>query len=47
MTIKDFENRIFKGSSFNKWTYDDTQPLEELKKKWIPLFNGLFCNQYN
>jgi hypothetical protein len=43
MTIKDFENRIFKGSSFNKWTYDGTQPLEELKKNGYPYSMACFA----
>jgi len=43
MTIKDFENKTFKGSNFNKWTYDYTQTLEELKKSGYPYSMACFA----
>ena len=43
MTIKDFENKTFTGSNFNKWTYDDTQSLEELKKAGYPYSMACFA----
>ena len=42
MTIQDFENKIFKGSNFNRWTYDNTQSLEELKKADYPYSMACF-----
>jgi hypothetical protein len=42
MNIKDFENKTFKGSSFNKFTYDHTQSLDELKEAGYPYSMACF-----
>ena len=43
MTIKDWENKKFKGSNFKDWTYDYSMPIGELEKTGYPFAMACFA----
>ena len=45
MRIKHLINRVFKGKEFNSWNYDNSLPLNELKKFGFPY--SMMCIEIN